>query len=511
MRGDAAVEVDAPTTEGGGSTCATNQDCAGIPFNVCDPTAHACTSLVTAECPEILGDYLNPHAVLFGAILPVGLQGLPAYLGGLPKAGDAIKAGLALAVDDFASDKNPNKGLPPLPQQTDARPLAIVVCTDGQSAATTTAATTHLAVKLHVPAIIGAADSTRSRLIVSTLKTLQKTDVLVMTPRSSDLVPADNAGDFTRLAPSDDVQGAALAALFASRESTIRASLTDGGTTPLKITVVHKADAYGNAVAAALKKAIHFNGSDTGTSPNYVEYNYGNPDDPGFNPSSFSSTASAVSRSNPNAVFLIGSSEIISTMLSAAEGTKPYYFLSDGVAVPELWEYLAAADASDSIRKRIVGTVTTGIAARYSPFSAAFKAKNPTLSPIVSGAAAAYDGFYLLAYSAAGLAGARPITGPNLLDGFGLLTQGGGALQVGVGPDAIGPTLVKLSGGEGINLDGASSPLAFDTTSRTAIGTTTQVWCVPNVGGHAAEAILSGQTVDASNTVQGSLSAACGQ
>ena len=512
MRGDASSELDGPANNEGGASCAVNQDCSGIPFNVCDITARTCKSLATAECPEVLGNYLDPNALLLGAILPVAIDSPPPYLTGLTETGSSIRAGLALAVDEFGSEKNPYKGLPPTPGSSTTRPIAVVVCSDGHSATTTAAATAHLALDLGVPAIIGSAFPTYSRAIVSRLASLQKSDVLVMTPRSSDFTPPDNAGNYTRLTPSDDVQGAALAALVASREPAIRAAMGDGGAAPIKVTVVYKSDAYGTAVVAAFKKAIRFNGGETGTSPNYAEYKYGNPDAPDF-AGSFSSTGSAAASSKPNALVFIGTNEIISTLLSSIESTplpnRPFYFLSDGVAVPELWDFLAKSDTSDSARKRILGTISLGTATRYGAFAAAYTAKSPQQSPIVSGAATSYDAFYMLAYSAAGL-GLRAITGPNLLDGFGLLQQAGGALQVPVGPDALGATLDKLSGGEGINLDGASGPLTFDTTSRTAVGTTTQVWCVPTAAGHAAPAILSGQTIDASNTVQGTLSSACG-
>jgi ABC-type branched-subunit amino acid transport system substrate-binding protein len=515
VRGDAGG-LDGPASDASETTCATNVDCAAVPFAVCDTTAHACASLVTNECPEVLGNYQDEHAILFGAILPTGVTS-PTFLSTLGRTGDALRAGLALAVDEFASDKNPLKGLPPPPGQTAARPIAVVVCTDGHADSITQAATTHLASKLGVPAIIGSAFSTQTRTIVATLASLQKTDTVLIAPRSSDLVPVDNAGHFVRLTPSDDVQGGALSGLVASREAAIRAGLGDAGATDIKVALIYKQDAYGNGVAAGVKKTLQFNGKTLAANgANFREIKYGNTEDSSFSTSQFSAAALAAVNFKPNAIILVGTNEVPASLIGQIESGWPggvprsLYFLSDGVAVPELWDYLATADSSDSTRKRIAGTITTGTVTRFNQFATAYSAKTPTSSPIVAGAAGVYDAIYLLAYSATGLSD-RAINGPNLLDGFGLLQGQGGALQVGVGADGITATFNKLTAGESVNLDGASSPLTFDPTSHTVIGTTTEVWCVPFSGGTAKPAILSGQTVDASNTVQGTFSAACGQ
>ena len=68
VRGDAGG-LDGSAGDASGATCATNLDCAAVPFAVCDTTAHACASLVTNECPEVLGNYQDEHAILFGAVL----------------------------------------------------------------------------------------------------------------------------------------------------------------------------------------------------------------------------------------------------------------------------------------------------------------------------------------------------------------------------------------------------------------------------------------------------------
>jgi ABC-type branched-subunit amino acid transport system substrate-binding protein len=485
---------------------------------VCQVSSHSCISLTSADCPDVLGDYKNDNAVIFGAIFPTVITHPPDYFTALSDTGASIKAGLSMAVDDFASAKNPGKGLPPLPGKSEARPLVFVVCSDNALATSTASATTHLVSDLGVPAIIGTAFSTHTRTIVTTLQTLGKNDVLLMVPRSTDLAAADNGGLFTRLAPLDSVQGAALSALVGDREATIVSS-DDAGTGGITVALVYKEDSYGNGVAAAVKSTLRFNGKDVPgnlAAGRFKELKYGNPDAPNYSPQ-FPSVTLGLVNAAPHAIIFVGTNEVVPGILATVEAgwksTVPYrprYFLSDGVVVKELWDYLANNDTSDSTRKRILGTIVTGTAARFSSFATNYAAKYPQQSAIVYGAAGAYDAAYMLAYGAAGI-GDKPLTGGNLMDGFHLLAPGGGALQVGVGADDISSTFAKLVSGQAVNLDGASSPLDIDQGTHAASGVTTQVWCVPSVGGRAQQVILSGQTIDATNTVKGTFSAACGQ
>ncbi len=508
--GDAIATLDAPSE--GATTCATNHDCSAD-ATVC--RNGVCVSLKSAACPNVFGNYADDAAILFGAIVPTPIPQAPDYLDQLSLTGDALQAALQLASDDFASSQNPTGALPPRPGTTTPRPLALVVCTDGHSASETADATHHLAVDLHVPAIVGTAFSTYTRAIVSELAADGVTDVLVLVPRSSGLTPADNGGLFVGLAPVDDQEGIALAALLADREAAIKAALsTDGGPVTLKVALVHKDDAYGDAVAASLVSHLVFNGTGVaGNGSSFLEVEYGNPDATGYSPQ-FTSAALAVYNASPHVVFYVGTNEIDTTILPEVEANwsepayRPQYFLSGELAVPELWTYLANSDATDSLRKRILGTMTIAGGSTYNAFAKALPGSAG--SAIINGAASAYDAIYMLAYSVAAI-GDKDVTGPDLAAGFDSLAPGGGALPVSVGPSNIESTFATLVTGEGVSLVGASNPLGIDPTTHVVAGTSTQVWCVPLVGGQASDAILSGQFVDATGTVQGAVSTTCGQ
>jgi branched-chain amino acid transport system substrate-binding protein len=464
----------------------------------------------------VLGAYQDDNAIIFGAILPTVIPQPPPHFATLEKTGASMRAGLALAVDDFASDRNPSHGIPPAPGGTAARPIVVVVCSDGHNATSTANATTHLASTVGVPAIIGTAFGTFTRQIVTTLATIGKSDVLLLTPRSTDLVAADNGGLFERLAPADDVQGNALSGLFANREPIIRSGLSDGGAATLKVALVYKEDAYGNSTAASVKSSLKFNGIPaTSNGANFREIKYGNPDLADYSPSQLDSATFGIVNARPHAIIFVGTNEVVKILAGVESGWqegsyRPRYLFSDGAAVPELVQFLVNTDTSDLVRKRILGTMTTGNSARFNAFASAFSAKFPQQPSTVYGAAGAYDAVYLLAYSATAV-GAKAINGPDLLDGFGLLAPGGGALTVGVGPDNITSAFSTLGGGQQINLDGASSPLDFNATTHATLTTETQVWCLPSVSGKAQDPILSGMTIDNNNVAQGVLAGACGQ
>jgi ABC-type branched-subunit amino acid transport system substrate-binding protein len=495
------------------TTCSANADCPS--GSVCRQKDHACISVTSTECPEVVGAYQSDEAVLFGAILPTPLTPPPEYLKNLGATATSMRDGIALAVDDFASDQNPYKGLPPRSGSSARRPIAFVLCGDNHSATSAVDAVKHLAGDLGVPAIIGTAFSTFTRAIATALSDQGQTGVLLLAPRSSDLGPTEVGGSAWLLAIPDEVQGAALSAVVQDREAAIRASLGDAGAgATLRVALVSKGDAYGSAVAAAVKSTLRFNGTDVaGNGTSFRELSYGNSDAPTYTPQFAASVLSIISH-KPHVVIIAGTNEAATSLIPAIESGwnepsfRPRYFLSDGLLVPELWQYLASNDPSGAMRGRLLGTTAAQPGASFDAYRSAFAAKYSSASSIVSGAPAAYDGVYLLAYSAAAIGNLDP-NGPNLAQGFAQLRGGGGALTVNVGPAEISSTFSRLGSGQSINLQGVSVPLQLDRVSHGPLSVRPQVWCVPRVNGPAGEAILSGQYVDTSNTVQGTFTTQC--
>jgi branched-chain amino acid transport system substrate-binding protein len=509
------VVVDAgPILDAGPIPCVHNHDCPTTTPNVCDPGLAVCVPLLSAECPTLLGDATDDDAIVFGAIFPTPIDAPPDSLAELSQTGDALRAGLALAVADFASNQNPTHALPPRPGSDAPRPMAFVVCTDQHSSSVAARAADHLALDLHTPAILGTAFSTTTEAIALALA---PTSTLLLAPRSAALGSAGSTTTWARLTPDDAVEGAAISAVVADREATIAAAIQgDSGTPTLRVAVVYKDDSYGRALETAVESTLHFNGTDVpGNGSNFTAVTYGNPDAPNY-VAQLASAALGVFNARPHIVLMLGTNELVTSILPALEANwvetsyRPYYFLSSGLAVPELWSYLESGDPTGTLRTRIVGTMPVAAGPTYGAFSASFLAQNPTSAPIVAGAAESYDGAYLLAYAVAAI-GDQDVTGANLSAGFPLLESSGGALPTSVGPTAIAATFAKLTGGQGISLTGASNTLSFDSTTNTVVGTSTQIWCVPSMNGVIGSAIISGQSVDANTrAIVGSVSAACG-
>jgi branched-chain amino acid transport system substrate-binding protein len=489
--------------------CAVNADCTA-PKTVCRKSDHLCTGLTTPECPDVFGNYGDDNAVTFGAVLPISFDQAPDYLAGVPATGVAMEDAIALAVADFQNAG----GLPPLPGQVAARPVVFVVCTDNHSTESTGEATGHLVNDVGVGAIVGSAYATFTDAVASALPS--QNGVLLLTPRSTDLDATKNGGLVWRLSPADAVEASAMSALVAAREAGIK---TAYGVAAVRVAVVYKNDAYGQAVVAGLRSSLVFNSGNVTANAaknDYAEYSYDDPDSPTYY-SEFPQTALAVVDFAPELVLVVGTDEAVPLvgLVEAnwgAAARAPEYIASDGVATPALVAYVAGADAgATTLATRLLGTMTANADAAFTAYQSAYAKASPTGSSTVYGAAGLYDAAYMLAYSAAAL-GDLPVTGANLAQGFSQLRQANGALAVDVGPAGIKGALAALPAGQPIALHGVSSPLSFDPTNKIVTGTSTQIWCVPNRGSGAG-VVFSGAYVDSTGSLQNpaQISSACGQ
>lgn len=494
---DAATNSDVETRleSGGdgpaaGGECQRNSECS--PGDAC--VSGTCVSLTSAECPTVLGaaasGAIGDESVVFGAILPTLVTAPPTFLGSLSELAASMSASLSLAVSDFASVS----GLPAVPGSTGRRPVVFVTCADNHSAATATAATEHLVSDLGVAAIVGSGYSTFTNAIASELATLQSS-ALLLAPRSTGSGPSAGGTNTWHVALPDNLEAEALASV-----AQYVGSALDGGSG--STVIAYKGDDYGTNVATLVSKTL------PGVQSTY---SYGNSDDPAYTPD-FSPVVATVLAASPRVIVIVGTDEAVVSIVQAIEthwssATRPRYVLSSGLLTPGLWQALAASDPTMA-RNRMLGVAGGSTSSAFSAYQSALDQAAGNAYAIASGVPEVYDAAYLLAYSTVAI-GSVSVTGPSLVIGFAQLSGTGGAPVVSVGSAALGSTFQVLAEGQPIALQGATGSLALKPASQGRGSEEAQVWCIPARNAIASEPIYSGLYVDATGTVQGTLSASC--
>src|SRR5690348_3488105 len=132
----------------GGDQCQKNSDCAGKGQHpVCRQLSpRKCVDLTNSDCPDLLGNWQDDNAVIFGLIAPRDSADL--------STGESILNGAHLAVDQINTSK-----LPPKPGSSAPRPIAVVACNDQSDNMTAVRAAQHLVNDCGIQAINGAAFS----------------------------------------------------------------------------------------------------------------------------------------------------------------------------------------------------------------------------------------------------------------------------------------------------------------------------------------------------------------
>jgi branched-chain amino acid transport system substrate-binding protein len=459
--------------------CTVNANCAKQgKYFICRKDTLTCVNLASQDCTNIVGDYANDNAFIFGSLLPTSG---PDATTGVP-----IEQAIELAIDDFKSNSN---GLPPAIGSTANRPLVVVSCSDNSDTPTAERATKHLVNDVGTQAIIGSAFSGITIDIATTI-TIPAGVLLFSPSATSDAITnLLDKGLVWRTSPADGFQASALNLYL----QVITGKLTPKTTTP-KVAIFNKGDAYGEGLATAVTANIARapNNINTADASQFVAVEYGNPDDPTSDPTHYGDVVTKTLGAMPTpfypqVVFILGTNEGVDNILESYEnawsnlptspGYQPVYIFSDGGEVSDLSAYLAAADggAPSGLRTRISGSVPGSIGPVYTAFLTAFGAKYAQAPPSAAatfGAAGAYDIVYLLAYSAAGISSEvgkppLPLTAANLITGFSRLvptTTGPAAtlINAGTGNGAINmafSTLTQTT--NNIDYNGASGPLDF--------------------------------------------------
>lgn len=475
-----AVDASTDASADAGPECTRRADCAHLGDDgYCNTQKGQCVHLKSPDCQRLEGQWSHPHAIMIGSVLPTD--------GADRNTGLPAENAIAMAMREF----HQHNGLPPATGSAERRHLALIGCNDNGDTDTARRAARHLVDDLGLSAIIGASFSGIT-IGIATDVTIPGGALLISPSATSvAITPLLDNGLVWRTAPSDIWQSGTLVKLTPLVEAQIKSRPVSPPTT-LKVAVVHKGDAYGSGLAAALADELVFNGQPALAQPaSFTQVDYGNPDS-GASPDYAAKAAQAVAFA-PDVIFLFGTAESINEMMSRIEtawpggSPRPTYLLADGGLIPETWQLVAA---NDDLRKRIMGTVPGANGKHANEFKVRYNAVfNDGTDPTVFGAAGAYDAAYLIAYSAA-ILGDKPLTGANLTAGFSRLVPPGEHLHVGFA--TISEALTRLERGENIDYDGASGPLDFDLATGEA-ASDIQVWCLPkDMSGNALAGIPSG-------------------
>jgi ABC-type branched-subunit amino acid transport system substrate-binding protein len=461
----AATATPAPAAP----TCTTSRECverAGKD-HFCRRSDHTCASLVSVDCPRVVGDAANDDAIFVGTLLRMSDKpDAHSSLGASPDHQRGIELAFREVSESVVGLPGGAGGRP--------RPLVLVEC---NQLVDPVRAASHLTDDVGVPAIIGPATSGVALKVAQNV-TIPR-GVLLISPSATSpvLTTLRDDGLFFRTVPSDTFQGRVLARIVPAFAHDPRR--------PLRIALVDKGDAHGTGLRDVLLSSIRFNDAtlaDNQAKGAFFLRDYPNTDDePAFD---FSPIVSDLLGFHPDLLVALGTSEV-DRLVAALErgwrdrwpsGPRPSYVFSDGVSVPALLDTIDTLDrgTDTSVRKRIRGTQQRSSGtATYDAFRLRFSAAFPANSSD-TGAANGYDAAYAVIYALASIADGAP-TGAKVAAGLARLVPPGA--KVNVGPSGINAALQALAHGGKIDLNGASGPLDFESATGDVAGDI-DVFCV---------------------------------
>lgn len=467
---DAAPDATPPEA-GPARECETNQECrdrnGGLDF-ICEKTAHKCQSLTNADCPEVLAGrttdspekkreiLADDNTLFLGFIMDLN--------GTNVGSGLARRNALSLQVGEFHAASGSG-----IPGGAGGRPraLAWVICTEvppDKSAANARVPGAHLINELHVPAILGT-QSTDSALDLFNNFALPAGTLLFgpsLSSASISFLPDQDL--FWRTAPSGVLQAQALNRQVLELEDKVK----DAHAVPkVKLALVYSDEAFGNDLAAEVKKNLVFNGQAPELQPTFLleaKYSITGTD------ADFAALATTINTFQPHIVLLIGRSEspkVVKALEAAtpAPAIRPEWLFTASSNVAAMRNELTVVNNVNAVRSRMRGVLAVvppagaGFDALYA--SAGFP---PPADKTSFGTSGAYDIGYLLTYAAlAGSPRGEPVTGRTLAQGLKTVLDGPESNAIRVGVADISRAFSLLQSGAHIKVKGVSYEYDFDT------------------------------------------------
>jgi branched-chain amino acid transport system substrate-binding protein len=450
--------TDRATAEGPLDAVAADADAAGPIAAVCVKPQYKCARLDSPDCKHLTGPYLDDNAVLFGTLLStVGAQSVTNL---------ARQQSAQMAVEEF----NIVGGLPAATAGGPRRPMVLVGC---DVATNLVRASTHLVNELHVPAVVG--PNTSQDVIDTAQKVAVAGGTLLMSPAAvaSSLADIDDNNLVWRLIPSDTQRAPLMIQQINELETQLKAQR---GKTKLKLAIIYKDDAFGNATFNSLSP-LKFNGDSLSSAANV---DFVKPAKYDFTKADQSALVATYHDFGPDIVALIGTGEAVTTILTplesawedATDGPRPMYVATDASKNSTT---LNAVNGNESLRVRIRGTGVTAQATSipvYNAFSLTYESRfgSPANE---SGMGPSYDAIYAFGYAVAAMRD-QPVTGSNIAIGFRSLSNGATVLDVG--QPKILAAFQLLTDKQKVSVNGTFGPFEWDSKGD-SLGTI-EMWCI---------------------------------
>jgi ABC-type branched-subunit amino acid transport system substrate-binding protein len=445
------------------TSCATVSDCNTMEGGALATCVEGqCVQLTSEDCPEVVpADAVRDGTIFIGSMGPLKGE----YVGnGLP-----IALGATLALEELDERAN---GIPI--GDGDRRRIAMIKCHDLDDPIR---AARHLIETVRVPAIIGPAFSGVTLNVAAEVSIPAGVLLLSASATSPAITDLDDDGLVWRTAPSDALQAVPITALVKRFEERLRSERALAEGDAIKVAVLAKGDAYGTGLFDAVTSTMRFNGktaTDNGSA--FLGINY---KDPSIEEVDFSTHVTSLVEFQPDLVLGLGTAEVVQEIMGPLEDAwptagatpppRPYYLFPDGGHVPDLLD-LAGDDTS--LLTRVLGTVPGRKGSNYDAFALRYKARFENMVPGTF-AETGYDAAYLLAYAM--LAANDPdVTGARIAAGLRKMSDGPSVIAR---PDQINVAITALSGGGGIQFEGASGDLDFDPDTGEAPADV-EIWCM---------------------------------
>jgi ABC-type branched-subunit amino acid transport system substrate-binding protein len=456
----------------------------GVVPAVCVQSIGRCVPLLTQDCRNVYGDYMNDNSIVIGTIFNT--------TGSLAGSNIPRQQAALLAAQEINSSIS-GGGIPG-PDGGAVRPLLVVEC---DPTVNTLRAASHLANDLHVPAVVG--PNVAEDALNITQQISAKAGMLMMTP-TVPIDPVTNLNDnglTWRDIPSDKQRGPVYADQIEALVTQLSASRSN-----LKLGVLVRNDALGSSALNSISNVPFGSASATigsaGASVVSIdEYALSDTATQAMIATKYATTF------QPDIVFVIAQEAVASIVIPLEQqmttnhysGNRPYYIATDTAKTAGWLTVPSNVPADFPTRVRGVGvTPDTASAPVFASFNAAYTGYYTT-NPGTSGMGPAYDAMYSVAYAMAATRN-EPVTGANVAQGLNDLLYGT-AFNVGVN-SASGAFQTLASVGH-IALQGTFTLMHWDGNGD-IIGGTLQVWCVDNSGSTSVFA-PSGRNFDVTSGV----------
>ena len=375
---------------------------------------------------ETLADAQADDVITLGMLMPT--------TGQLGTLGQSIARGAALALDEI----NQSGGI-------GGKRIAVILCDTAVDEEQALEGAEWLIANFNVPAIIGPAASSVTIRVFNDIG--RPNGVLMISPSATapsiSTVP-DPADLLWRTAPSDALQGAAMAAY-----------LLDQGFE--RIAVVNRDDAYGNEFVGRIRSPLcdaNLCGEANLFSRRYPAAN--------ATPQDYVGIIGDMQDFNPEVVVLISFLEDATEFLGlAAELNFERFVLTDGARNTSLIDDIEFPQVIDAI----IGTAPASPAGQvFQDFVFRYTSKWGVDPDVFN--AQAYDAMYLLGYALAGIADG-PVSGVGISEQLKRLSSGSVVVP---GTEAWNSTATRLGNDAEATIDysGASGPLDFDASGEAA-------------------------------------------